>query len=358
MMSGNFLANFSDLTHWGNAFVCGSGSDPWTNVAVIGTGTSVTNGTRTTKSSATFVSGASGGLQRGTSNLLFLSTGSSATPEAVAVDLLLDFTGRDAGTLSFDWAAIDNSGGTRPTSLRVFWSTNNSTFTELETAQVLDVQNPGGTTSGTISAIALPSAFNGSATARLRFYNHAGTVTGSGNRDKISIDNVAVTSTCAGPAISASSYSVSENKGVTFKLNDASVLAHTTGNSLAIGVVSPSANGVTVSHSGTNIFYAGALTANDSFAYSVTNLCGEIASGTISITATNATGQTTGSVTLSGGNAVLTFYGVPGASYTIQVSADLSTWTDLIPVTAAATGLVNYTDTAPPTPNAYYRLKF
>jgi len=129
--------------------------------------------------------------------MLFLSTGSGTTPEAVAVDLLLDFTGRTAGTLSFDWAALDNASGTRPTSLRVFWSTDNSTFTEIAGAQILDKESATSPATGSVSGVALPTQFSGNASARLRFYNHAGAATGSGNRDKMQIDNVAVTSTAA-----------------------------------------------------------------------------------------------------------------------------------------------------------------
>lgn len=197
MSSGNYFENFADIANWTANFAGGTGAGPWGSYPIT-SGGSANDGVRTTKSSATFVTGTAGGVQKGTLNLVFLSTGSGTPSEAVAVDLLLDFTGRTAGTLSFDWAAIDNSSGTRPTSLRVFWSTDGSTFTEITAAQSLNVQSP---SSGSITTVALPASFNNSATARLRFYNHAGTVTGSGNRDKISIDNVAVTSTAASPAV-------------------------------------------------------------------------------------------------------------------------------------------------------------
>ncbi|MEY5062781.1 MAG: hypothetical protein RLZZ112_745, partial [Verrucomicrobiota bacterium] len=201
MSGGNKTWNFSDIANWANNFASGVDAANWGSVGIIGSGSSVTTGTRTTKSSATFVTGTSGGLQKGTQALLFLSTGTSTTaPEAVAVDLFLNFTGRNAGTLSFDWAAIDNPTGTRPTSLRVFWSTDGVTFTEITSAQVLDKESSAAPASGSVSAVALPTAFNNSATARLRFYNHIGSNTGSTNRDKMQIDNVAVTSTAAATA--------------------------------------------------------------------------------------------------------------------------------------------------------------
>ena len=175
----------------------GTDAGNWGSVGILAPGgTSVTSGVRTTKSSATIVTTTSGGFQKPTNVIQFLSTGSTATPEAVAIDLYLNFTGRIAGTVSFDWATIDNASGTRPTSLRVFWTIDGTTFTEITGAQLLDKESGAAPTTGNIS-VALPTQFSGSSNARLRFYNHAGTVTGAGNRDKMQIDNIAVTSTPA-----------------------------------------------------------------------------------------------------------------------------------------------------------------
>ncbi|MBY0485799.1 MAG: hypothetical protein K2P85_01195 [Flavobacteriaceae bacterium] len=198
MSSGNKTWDFTgSWTVSGNTYT-GTDAGNWSSVAIIGTGNSVTTGIRTTKSSAAIASGASGGFQKPSGTIQLLSTGSSATPEAVAIDLLLNFTGRVAGTLSFDWAAIDNGSGTRPTSLRVFWSIDGTSYTELTAAQSLDRESATSPSSGSITNIALPSAFNGSATARLRFYNYAGSnAIGANNRDKMQIDNVSVTSTAA-----------------------------------------------------------------------------------------------------------------------------------------------------------------
>ena len=189
----SYTENFADITNWTANFAAGIGANRWASYPITAAGT-VPDGKKTTKSSATFATSVSGGVQKGTGNFVFLSTGSSTATEAVAVDFLLDFTGVNAGTISFNWATIDNGNGTRPTSLRVYWSIDNSTFTELTGAQVLDVQSP---TTGSVTTLALPSAFNGSSSARLRFYNHAGTITGTGTRDKISIDDLTITSSAA-----------------------------------------------------------------------------------------------------------------------------------------------------------------
>jgi hypothetical protein len=203
----SFTENFASIATWTDNFASGTGANRWASYPTT-TGGSANDGKRTTKSSAVFVISTAGGIQKGTGNLVFLSTGSGTTSEAVAVDFLMDFTGVNAGTLSFNWAAVDNGSGTRPTSLRVYWSTDNTTFTEIAAAQIIDVQS---VNSGSITSVALPSNFNGSSTARLRFYNHAGTVTGSGARDKISIDDLTVTAIaqCTAPTTQASNIAFS-----------------------------------------------------------------------------------------------------------------------------------------------------
>ncbi|MEY3504947.1 MAG: hypothetical protein RL349_1543, partial [Bacteroidota bacterium] len=191
MSSGNYSQNFSDIANWTNNFAAGLGASNFSSVGVIGSGTSVTSGTRTTKSSSTFVTASTGGIQKGTQALIFLSTGSSTPAEAVAVDLFLDFSNRQVGTISYDWLAVDNANGTRPTSLRIFWSIDGSTFTEISSAQILDQVSPN---SGSVTNIGLPTQINGASNVILRFYNHAGTITGGGSRDKIQIDNISITS--------------------------------------------------------------------------------------------------------------------------------------------------------------------
>ncbi len=215
MANGNYSENFSDIANWGANFVSGAGANYWSSVPINATGT-IPDGKKTTKSSASWsTSTTTGGIQKGSEALIFLSTGNTSNGEAVAVDLLLDFSGRVAGTMSFDWLAVDNSSGTRPTSMRVYWSIDGNTFTELTNAQILDKVSPN---SGSITSITLPAQFNNSSTARIRFYNHAGNSQGSGTRDKIQIDNLSITSTAGSTptiytAISAALDSFSEIYG-------------------------------------------------------------------------------------------------------------------------------------------------
>ena len=59
---------------------------------------------------------------------------------------------------------------------------------------MLNFQN-GVPATGTVSAVALPAAFNNNAGARLRFYYHNGTGGTTGNRPKLGLDNLTVTAT-------------------------------------------------------------------------------------------------------------------------------------------------------------------
>ena len=196
MASGNYSENFSDMVSW-PAGLGGTSTTAsnWSPVAVNSSGT-IPDGQKITTSTATFSSGTSGGLQTNSpvGSMTFLATGSTDNTSAVAVDLLLDFTGRNAGALSFNWTEVNNSTGNRCGSVRVYTSTDGSTWTELTGAAVLNVVN-NVAASGSITSVALPAGFNGSSTARIRFYYYNGTGGTTGSRPKIAIDNVAVTST-------------------------------------------------------------------------------------------------------------------------------------------------------------------
>jgi hypothetical protein len=201
-----YTETFADIANWTNGFTAGTGANRFGAVAASATGT-VPDGVRITAPTTTFVTGTSGGLQKGstqtpaTQSIVLLASGATDNTNAVAIDFFMDFTGVNAGTLSFDWASINNSTGDRKGSLRVYYSTNGTTFTELTGAAVLNITN-NSPTSGSITTVALPAAFNNSATARLRFYYYNGTGGTTGSRPKISIDNLAVTATPAGGTVS------------------------------------------------------------------------------------------------------------------------------------------------------------
>jgi endonuclease G len=167
-------------------------------VAVNATGT-IPDGKRVTTASTTFTSGTSGGVQKGTGTLVLLSTGTTDNTSSTAVDLFLDFTSVNAGTLSFDWASVNNSTGDRKGSMRIYTSTDGTTFTELSSAAVLNFTN-NSLTSGSIVNVQLPAAFNNNPNARIRFYYYNGTGGTTGSRPKLALDNLKITSVSSGPA--------------------------------------------------------------------------------------------------------------------------------------------------------------
>jgi len=198
MASANYTEGFGDIANWTNNFASGIGAQYWASVPINANGT-IGDGVRITVSTATFVSGTTGGVQKGAGNIQLLSTNGTDNINADAIDLLLDFTGMTAGTLSYDFATVFNTTGNRNGSLRVFTSTDGVTFTELSAASVVNFQN-NVTFSTSISLVALPAAFTNCATARIRFYDYNGTgpAGSSGARPKASIDNLQVTATPIG----------------------------------------------------------------------------------------------------------------------------------------------------------------
>ncbi|GAB2835347.1 T9SS type A sorting domain-containing protein [Ferruginibacter profundus] len=215
----SYTQDFTDVGTWGDFFTSGNGANHFGGLSANLVG-SIPDGIKVTASTANFQSNSftsSGGVHRfidqttPTQSIILLSTGSPDNTTSAAIDFYMDFTGVNAGTLSFDYTTINNSTGNRNGSLRVYATVDGTTFTELPFADVLDFTN-NVPISGSKTNIALPAMFNNSATARLRFYYHNGSGnTGSGSRPKISIDNLNVTAVattpCASPAAPATNLS-------------------------------------------------------------------------------------------------------------------------------------------------------
>ena len=187
LSAGNYAETF---TSW----ITPTTGTNWSSVAISTVGT-IPVATRTTVASTAFTTTTSGGVQNGTTNIQFLSTGATSNSSAVALDLNLNFTGRNAGNFSFDAATVFNGTGNRVASLKVYYSTDGTIWTELIGTNLPYIATNTVAGSALIS-LALPAALNNQPTVKLRFYNYNGTATGTtGSRPKISIDNVAVTST-------------------------------------------------------------------------------------------------------------------------------------------------------------------
>jgi hypothetical protein len=52
----------------------------------------------------------------------------------------------------------------------------------------------------------------------------------------------------------------------------------------------------------------------------------------------------------------MNFSGIPGYKYHVQVSTNLSDWSDALITNVPADGVFQFIDNSPPTPAAYYRL--
>ncbi len=207
--SYTYTENFADLANWtfstapaNGTFVSGIGAPAWRGNEAVATGT-IPDGVRITGSTWVYQTGSSSGIYQQGQSLVLLATGTTNNTSAVAMDMFLDFTGLNAGTLSFDWASINNFTGNRSSSLKVYYSTNGTSFTEIPAATVLNITN-NAPTNGEINFINLPAALNNVATAQLRFYYYNGTGGTTGSRPKISIDNIQVTGVPTAPCVTPS----------------------------------------------------------------------------------------------------------------------------------------------------------
>ncbi|NML22610.1 T9SS type A sorting domain-containing protein [Pseudoflavitalea sp. G-6-1-2] len=314
----SYTQTFDDIASWGNFFTSGNGANHFSGLSAGGSG-AIPNATVTTASTSNFQSNlSSGGVQRGTDqtpasqSIVLLSTGGTDNTSAAALDFYMDFTGLNAGTLSFDWASIDNSTGNRNGSVRVYATTDGVSFTELTFANVLNFTN-NAATSGSKNNIALPAIFNNSATARLRFYYHNGTGGTTGSRPKLSIDNLTVTAVATTPCLAPTAAPTALAFGT---INDVSIqgsftaaapaadgylVVASTSNSLTSNPVNGQiysvgdnvGDGTVVSNGSSVNFTASGLNASTTyyfFIFSVNSIC---TGGPLYYTTTALTGQAT-----------------------------------------------------------------
>ena len=271
----SYTENFSAISSWSNNFTgAASGENRWKGIAVSGTGT-IPNGIKITQNtssgSTAFVSGVSGGVQKGSNNIQLLATGTSNSTDATAIDFFMDFTGVNAGTLTFDVAEVTNSSGDRPGTLVVYYSTDGTTFTALSGTNLPFTSSNGVAHSATIST-SLPAAFNNSATARLRFYQYNGPGVGStGSRPKHSIGNLTVTAVA--------------NNSITITVTGFGPYCNATSNAVSVAYTTTGS-------------YTGTFTAQ------LSNSSGSFASGTTNI----GTGSSPISATIPSGIAAGTLY--------------------------------------------------
>ncbi len=143
------------------------------------------------------------------------------------------------------------------------------------------------------------------------------------------------------------------------------VLGAAPGQTFTLTGLGNSSQGASISMNGGNIQYLPTNRTNsDSFTYTVTDGLGGAATGTIFVNVVPATGQNTGTITISGGQTTVTFVGLPGYMYVVQRATNLVppvAWVNISTNTAPTNGLFQLIDTfsgfgAPP-PKAYYQLQ-
>ena len=200
LSTGNYLENFTTIATWAPLTALGNAaSNSFSGVEITTVGT-IPIATRTSTATTSFTAnGASSGLQRPTTNLQFLAAGSTNNSTSVAVDLNLNFSGRTSGNLSFNAATIFNGTGDRQATLRVYYSNNGSTWTELTGTNLPYVATNNVAASSAITAT-LPAALDNQPQVKLRFYCHNDPLGTNGSRPKISVDDVAVNSISNGVA--------------------------------------------------------------------------------------------------------------------------------------------------------------
>src|SRR6185369_10045602 len=89
-----YTESFADIANWTNGFAAGIGANRFKDVGINATGT-IPDGVRITTSTATFATGTSGGVQRGTAqspstqSIVLLSTGATDNTSSDAIDFFM-----------------------------------------------------------------------------------------------------------------------------------------------------------------------------------------------------------------------------------------------------------------------------
>ncbi len=127
-----------------------------------------------------------------------------------------------------------------------------------------------------------------------------------------------------------------------------------------VAVSATSTNGGTVMLTETNIIYTPAANyaGDDLFTYTISDGHSGSATGAILVrvlSAAEASLNLVSGPTATNGTVVVRFAGIPGYTHTVERSQDQSTWTAIGTFTVPDSGIVQFTDSAPPAAPYYYR---
>jgi len=158
-------------------------------------------------------------------------------------------------------------------------------------------------------------------------------------------------------------YAVATPAGQPLALSPAKILARTSdpdGDAVSLTrSFGPSANGGTVVLSDSVTYTPpDGFVGSDTFDVELTDSHGANTRATITVMVSAATGGASQNLTdfaIQDGKAQMIFRGIPGRSYRIQRSIDLTNWTDLGSANAGADGKIPFSDPAPPSPQGFYR---
>jgi hypothetical protein len=319
----NTYTGTTTVTNAGTLALTGAGRIGGTGLVTVQTNATFadlnTTGTNTIGGGLTFQAGAGAG--RVAAQALFTGAGSSVGSLSVGGNLTL---------------------ATTPITINVTGSALNVGSYRLLTCS--GTVSGAALTNATITGIALPAGYSATVS----------TTTGSHGHVDLIIDSQPV----------PGSFALGAVEGVSTSVPTAKVIAVATespvGGTLAItGVVSPTANGATVTLAGGNITYTSAANLNpDTISYILSDGFNS-AVGSIAVTVT-ANGLSDNALTLTpigGGQATVTAYGIPGQSYYIQSAPTVTgPWTDEpgSPVAASSLGIISLTVTPTP-PDTFYR---
>ena len=192
----------------------------------------------------------------------------------------------------------------------------------------------------------------------------------SANVGWISLSNsVAYGQTATGPTAANATFSRAVNASLNISITNLLALYTSDARGDAVALVSAGGSTnqsiITLTTNNTSgiayIVLTPANSQNESFPYVVNDVTYPTltAGAMITVTVTNATSQATGYISISNGSVTMGFAGVPGGGYVVQRATDLSqgNWADLWTTNAPAGGVFNFTDSSPPQPAAFYRLR-
>ncbi|GAB3637266.1 hypothetical protein GCM10027422_28560 [Hymenobacter arcticus] len=183
LASGTYTESFENISGWTNNFASGIGANRF--------GVASPNPTLPTTNTV-FVTNTAGGVQKGNAAIVLLATGATGGQNASAFDLYLDFSNSTAGTISLDYAEVNNSTGDRQSTFKLQTNTGTSgSFVDLPGSSVVITNNVAA--SGSLTNIALPAAFTNNPSAKVRFFVITSNNGTAGSRPKVSLDNVVVT---------------------------------------------------------------------------------------------------------------------------------------------------------------------